>query len=463
MKKTALILFVIICETVFAGEYNIRSICVKGNSVTKESVILRECEFSINDSIDIHTIEKLINRSRYNLLNTSLFNFVEITYTVNKNEIDISILVTERWYYWIYPILEQADRNLSSYIYYADWDKYNYGLAFDKQNFLGLNHLLKLKLRLGYREHYSFYYVAPEIGEQKKHGLWFGTDYFRQKQVQADIFYNKPFYYSSNEYIFNQQRLEAGYSYRSSLYSVLKVRLMYEKYKFADTLSLINTQWSNNNEIHNYIYPQIKFVFDNRDNANYPLKGIKVFADSRLPTIHDKSLSGSFFNTAGIEINSEIAKKLYHRASIFGFICIHTDSEKKSPYYFHINPNYNHIIRGYDYYYLYSTEFFSFTNTISFVLSDYKEHNIPFIKNEKFGRTFSRVYLNAFIDIARTGKYLNDNPTNSMNNTFIASVGLGLAIETYYDRVLEIRFAYNEHINNFGIFVDYRKTILNAF
>jgi hypothetical protein len=446
-----------------AEEFIIRNISISGNSVTKESVILRECEFKTATKTDLCSLEEMISKSRNNLLNTSLFNFADITYTIEDNKIDINIIVTERWYYWIYPILEQADRNLSSYIYYENWEKINYGLAFDKQNFLGLNHLLKFKLRLGYREHYSFYYSAPELGKTKTHGFWAGTDYFRQKQVVADIYQNQATYFSNSDYIFNNRRLEAGYSYRHKFYSVFKLRLMYEDFVFSDSLKLLNPQWEQTGNNHTYIYPQIKYEFDNRDNINYPLSGIKAFINSRLFDFSDNNLRGNILTEAGFELNTKINNYLYYRGSIFGFTGIFTQDDKKSPFYFHNNPNYSHIIRGYEYYYFYSSGFYSFSNTISYILSDYKEHRIPFIKNDKFGKTFTRIYLNAFLDIARTGEYLRSNHTNSMNNRFIASAGLGLALETYYDRVLEIRFAYNEHLNNFGIFVDYKKTILNAF
>ena len=56
-----------------------------------------------------------LEKLNQNLLKTSLFNFVNTDFSIDGKCVKVKISVEERWYYWAYPILENADRNLSSF------------------------------------------------------------------------------------------------------------------------------------------------------------------------------------------------------------------------------------------------------------------------------------------------------------------------------------------------------------
>src|SRR5688572_22553754 len=56
----------------------IREIKIVGNKITKDHIVLRELSFSIGDTLNSEEILKRAERSRSNLLNTSLFNFVTV-------------------------------------------------------------------------------------------------------------------------------------------------------------------------------------------------------------------------------------------------------------------------------------------------------------------------------------------------------------------------------------------------
>ena len=171
----------------------INEIQIQGNTVTHEKVILRELVFAEGDTVYKMDLLPSIQRSKDNLLNLALFNFV--IFKVNhlgENRIDMIIDVIERWYIWPVPILEYADRNFSTFIKNKDWDKINYGLWLKWHNFTGRNDLLSGKIRLGYIKEYALAYSFPNLGKKQRHGVSAGFNMNQQNEVYVTTQHNKP-------------------------------------------------------------------------------------------------------------------------------------------------------------------------------------------------------------------------------------------------------------------------------
>ena len=67
----------LLCAQQEVNDYVIVSdVVIKGNTVTKESIILRELTFSVGDTLDVVRWEEEKKISHENILNTTLFNFV---------------------------------------------------------------------------------------------------------------------------------------------------------------------------------------------------------------------------------------------------------------------------------------------------------------------------------------------------------------------------------------------------
>ena len=91
----------------------IRDVVITGNKITRRNIILRELIFSPGDTIDKMDLIPALERSRENLLNLSLFNFV--TFDAEHypdNRIEVLLDLQERWYIWPTPIFEHGERNL---------------------------------------------------------------------------------------------------------------------------------------------------------------------------------------------------------------------------------------------------------------------------------------------------------------------------------------------------------------
>ena len=91
------------CFVFSQNSITISSITINGNKVTKNDIILREVVIAINSSYPAADLEQKIKESKENLINLKLFNFVEISYTLTGDKAQLTIDVTERWYFG--PIL----------------------------------------------------------------------------------------------------------------------------------------------------------------------------------------------------------------------------------------------------------------------------------------------------------------------------------------------------------------------
>ena len=171
MKKIFLFLLLFsIADFSFSQEVvTIKSISIFGNLKTKNEIILRELSFNTVEQYTAEVLQTKIEESTNNLRNLELFNFVVISKTKQSNSVNIRIDITEKWYFWPYPIFEISERNFNTWWgefsanNYSDVSRLNYGIFFNWENFRGRNELLKFKIRRGFKEHYLFSYQITQI------------------------------------------------------------------------------------------------------------------------------------------------------------------------------------------------------------------------------------------------------------------------------------------------------------
>lgn len=145
----------------------IKDIVIMGNKHTARKVIRRELLFAPGQVFK----DSLIKESKRRLENLWLFNrieFIPFADTVNGDSVTVLVAVTERWYFFPYPVFTVEDR---------DWHKLTYGFGFAHLNFRGLDEKLQASLHFGNRPGIKFSYLNPWIGEDLHlfAGLYFRT------------------------------------------------------------------------------------------------------------------------------------------------------------------------------------------------------------------------------------------------------------------------------------------------
>ena len=188
--RTSLLLFFLLklfCFSFAQTDSNkviIKEFKIIGNKTTRENIIIREVPFQINDTISQDGLQEVLERTKSNLFNTSLFNFIVVE-PVYFDETNISIYITveERWYWWPIPIFDIQETNFNTWWLDKDYNKVNYGLFLAKENFRGRKETVMLLFQGGYTEKVGLKYIIPYINKKKTNGLSLKFSYSRNHEV----------------------------------------------------------------------------------------------------------------------------------------------------------------------------------------------------------------------------------------------------------------------------------------
>jgi outer membrane protein assembly factor BamA len=436
-----------VADTVPHDRLLIKDIVIQGNRVTKDNILLKELVFSKGDTIDKMELIPAFGRSRDNLLNLSLFNFVSLDAEhYPGNRIDVILDVQERWYIWPSPIFEHGERNLSTFLKEPEWSKLNYGLWLKWNNFRGRNEILNAKIRLGYREQYVLQYEKPNLGPDENHKIFLSYSLSRQHRVSYLTEENRPVYFNDEEnYSLSMADAFVAYAYRPQLYSVHRVRAHFIDDWISDTVAKLNPDFFGQGYT-SYRYFKVDYVFryDIRDSKIYPLEGeaykfkieqfglgiLKEYPYRNLEVeaamFYHRRLSDRFYfaNVAKAKIASNKNLPLVKQQGAFG---------------------YNVNLTGYDDFVIDGTDYVINKLIFKYQLIRPSVITIPFIDFKQFTRIHYAVYINLLGDIGYVNSRNFNHPSNFMVNELQYSAGVGIDLVTYYDKVLGIQFAVNRY------------------
>jgi len=170
----------------------VSNISILGNKKTRPNIILRELTFQEGDTLLSSDLEKHTSRSRENILNTSLFNFVTINILNNSDDkLDVLINVEERWYFWPALIFKYEDRNFSAWLKAKDLTKTKYGFSIEKFNFLGRKQNLRISFLFGYAKQLEISYKNIALDRNRRHFIGGMAEISRQDEMIFDTRYGE--------------------------------------------------------------------------------------------------------------------------------------------------------------------------------------------------------------------------------------------------------------------------------
>ena len=182
----------------------INKIIIEGNSKTKKEIILRELSFKESDSITISDFKSIIEEDKRKLINTDLFNEVEIKFIlIKENDIDIKIEVIEGVFWSPNIIFELSDRNFNDWWvnFNHDFKRINYGLGFEHSNISGRSDEVFLLATFGFIKEYEFEYFNPYITKKQKGGIEFNFNLKDQNHLEYNAINHIPVFYKSKKII----------------------------------------------------------------------------------------------------------------------------------------------------------------------------------------------------------------------------------------------------------------------
>jgi outer membrane protein assembly factor BamA len=429
------------------NELIINNIHITGNRTTKDYIILRELTFKKGDTISAINLEQHIIRSRENVLNTSLFNYVTVTTeNTGSNALDMNIHVEERWYTWPSVILKYDDRNFSAWLKSKDLSRSKYGFSIDRFNCFGRKETLKFSILFGYAKQVSVSYKNIAIDKNRKHLIGGEIEITKQDEIIFKTAYNEPLAFrNSFSPVFGKNKYTLNYIYRPYINDLHNFYLNYLGYSVADTIIKLNPDYLINNKNHlecitfDYVYSK-----DKRDIKAYPLKGsyfeLLVGQTVSLPFSKASFLSTVFIPSFYKYI--EINKRFYYVTGIN----LKLSYNNNYSYLYSKSIGYIYNMHGFEYNTIEGQHFIIIKNLFKTAVMKPRISEISFIPIHKFNKIHYALYFNVFTDCGYVAdKY--GSPDNSFANKFLISGGAGFDIVTYYDRTFRAEYS----INGFGI------------
>lgn len=457
MRLVALVilLFLSILSKGQDSTFIIHSISIEGNKITKNYIIEKEITFLKGDVITIQNFREKVNRSKQNLINTSLFNFADIIDSVAGNFLYVKIKVKERWYTWPQPILTGEDRNTFDWLQYRTFDRFSYGLYLNQYNIGGRQQTLQLKLKFGYSQEIGVFYKIPYLVRARNHGLNFSFLQVKRHEIYYKSLNDKIVYLKNTNYFMREEfNAFVEYVFRHKLYQQHFFRVQFDDVRVADTIVSANENpyyLQNNQNKANYVSLKYLYRIDRRDSKNYPIHGHDIELEANKFGL---DFSSHKINTAMFSILAEkfghIAKNFYYGAGIKARIF----TDNTVPFYIARGFGFNNdFVRGYEPYVISGTDFFIAKTNIKWQLYKPRVYKVKFLPFDKFNTFHHAFYLNVFADAGyiKDKTYINQN---QLGNQLLIGYGIGLDFVTYYDKVIRIEFSTNKKAQS-GIYVSF--------
>lgn len=432
-----------------------------GNKVTKDPIIFREITFKVGDTIGANLFRQKLLYSQQNLMNTSLFNFVEINDTVinqqHFNVVEVLFKFTERWYIWPLPIFELAERNLSVWLQDMDFSRVNYGLFLDWDNFRGRREQLKLIFQFGYDEKLGFRYNIPYIDKKQTFGVDFGFNRTNNHEVT----------YATENNEVQRIKLEGEYVHkfynaffavynRPDIYQSHYFETSYNDHIYHDTVFQLNPDfYRQGTNRAQYIKLSYKFMNDHRDFKPYPLKG--YYFDILIEKIGLAIFNNNPINLYNAKVNARKYWTFNRRFYFAGGFTARLGTSGYHPYFVNNGVGYGRdFVRGYEYYVIDGQNYSLLKTDFKFAIIPQRTSVIKFIPTEKFNKVPWAIYLSLFNDFGYVSG--NGDKGNSLQNSVMWGYGAGINLVTYYDIVLRLEYSFNQ-LGEGGFFVHFMASI----
>lgn len=437
------------------------TVFITGNRITKPFIILRELSFERDDTIAFTDWQSHLDRSKKNLINTSLFNFVDITWKyLNETDsgivrsIAVTIAVRERWYTWPSPVFDVMEQNLNTWWRNGhNLDRATYGFMITRYNFRGRKETVALIARFGYSQQIGGQYSIPFIDKKRTLGVTLTALYTRNHEVFLATRNNLlVFYKDRDHHIRSDFSASMKFQYRPGIYYRQTLDLKFTDLKVNDdVISLAPDYFTDTATRMRYFSVSYQLVRDYRDARYYPLSGTYTDVEVTrhgLGLLEDENLNLTFI-AGGFRKYQPVTSRIYAA----GMVRFRYLPGQTPPYYHQRALGFSTYVRGYEYYVIDGQSYVLFKSSLKYQLMKPRTYNVKFLPVEKFNMFHVAIYGGIFCD----GGYVQNRSTqpvhaNTLADTWLYSFGAGLDFVTYYDLVFRFECAVN-HLGESGYFL----------
>ncbi len=418
----------------------VRSIIISGNKKTRSNMILRELGFEVGQQFALPSLVNKFENASRQLINTALFHEAIISLkSLEGYQVDVSVVVKERWYVFPVPYFKIIDRNLNQWWVESkrSFDRVNYGAKFFHNNLTGRNDQLNLWLTNGYAKQAMLSYDRMFIDKKMKWGTKASLEFGKNREVNYKTSNNKQvFVKDGNNFLRDYFKAKVELTYRPAIYTRHRIGFSYLQETFSDTVFTLNASFFNEkkNKIN---LPELYYdlQYFNVDYIPYPLKG--VAANINISKKGWNSNLNMWQLTARGMKSWPIAHRYYFSVNATGVLKLPFNQ----PFYNQALLGYSGMqMQGYEYYVIDGAVGGYAKATLTHELVKFK---VPIPPNKIDGLAFIpfRIYGKVFTN---AGYVHNPNPGfNNLNNKMLYSGGVGLDIVTIYDFIIKLEWSFN--------------------
>lgn len=433
---------------------HIRQIVIEGNERTKDFIILRHLSFAPGDSVLLEDLNDLFQENKSNLINLQLF--LDVQFNIKnwyKYDLDIYVMVKERWYTLPMLSFDIYDRNFNTWwvTHRADLRRIQYGGRFLQQNVRGRDEDFYFTILNGFAQRAEVGYNFPYINKRMSLGLRARVYAGRNRTLQYYNLNNKEmFFWDDNKFLRNNIGSTVDLTIKPRIRFRQIVSVTYNYASIHDSIYRLNPFYFDSVKSQQFVALRYTLINDNRDWASYPLQG------SYLEASLNKTGIGKVLSNVNLTALYFVYAK-YVTLHKNWFAAAMFRSKVSVPIY---QPYYNQrglgyksdYVAGYEYYIIDAQSYALLKTNIKYRLWQFF---IPV--SNPFQKTNSKVPVYFYPKILCETGYALDQTTrtdNPLANTLLRSIGAGLDVVTGYDFSFRMEYTLNHRLEK-GLYLHF--------
>ena len=435
----------------------VSDIRISGNKKTKDYIILRELTFSQGDTLSLSGLQLALSESVKNLQRQPLFHFIEtgIDQQTGNGTAVVKIRVQERWYTWLWPVFNFADRNFNAWLEKGDISRLSYGLFLQQENFRGRLEKLHIRFMAGYQQQVMLTYEAPYLNSRKTLGAGLILTGARERETAVIVFNDKPEYFRHDDFLRHYSEAAAFIRFRPGIHLSHTATAQIGSYRFSDTLLALNPEYAGI-KTKETVIPLLSYLLkaDFRDQRAYPLSG--WYADALLEWTG--ILPSADYNYLTLRSSARWHLPLSQRWNLAAGGAVKLSTRGTKPWFRNQGLGYQRdYVRGYEYQVVNGDNFWVTKANLRYAVLPLKIIRIGRLKAEQFNTIPVSVHIGAFADAGRAWRG-GPGENNSLQDKLLFGTGLGIDFVTYYDKVVRTELSLNRE-GKAGIFVHFMAAI----
>ncbi len=443
----------------------VRSVSLRGNVRTRDRIIGREMVLHPGDTIRRADLAQKLAWDQRKIWNTNLFISAEVvaaedsTAPARYRPLDLTVTMKERWFLFVIPLVELADRNLNEWWYDRGRDlrRVNYGLQLSWRNLTGRNDRLSGVVQAGFTTRYVLTYNRPYIDRAQRMGANVDFFYATNREIAYRPFLDKWLFIRPDGLTTLRTRLTGSLALtrRDGFYHFHELEARYTVNTIADTVARLNPDYFLDGRTRQrFATLTYQYRYDRRDNVAYALRGTLLTASLAhagwLPnadlTQTDLLLGGSRYWPLG---------KRFFAANTVRFRQVWAN---RQPYFSTRGLGVGaDVVRGYELFVIEGNRYAVFRNNIRFQLFDVKKE-LRWVPVRQFNTLPIAAYLSLIADAGYINSTIAEKYQSQLANRWLYGAGLSLDVVTYYNLVFKVSSVINAQ-RQVGFFLNIQREL----